>query len=318
MCSVQTCPSQASREMSQNATTILNTALREEVDAVNAIYGTDVVASVADSNSTDHLVLQIPEQSISFLLSFRHDYPETSPQVDGTHSTGKLGKGEGHYAVKLVQDTLEKAWIPGSVCLFDLIEEVGPRLVPLQDGASESSGQTVATAEESEARPEEVDEGAGLTNGPTGKLAIKDAATIPNWTVSDPITEKKSVFIARCVRVVDKGEATSFLADLLSTNKKVASATHNITAWRIQNTKTAVTVQDCDDDGETAAGGRLLHVMQLMDVWNVLVVVTRWYGGVKLGPDRFRLINQAAREALVRGGCFKLDEEKGLKKRGKK
>ena len=43
----------------------------------------------------------------------------------------------------------------------------------------------------------------------------------------------------------------------------------------------------------------LLHLLQVMDVWNCLVVVSRWFGGVKLGPDRFRLINQAAREALV-------------------
>ena len=59
----------------------------------------------------------------------------------------------------------------------------------------------------------------------------------------------------------------------------------------------APTYQDYDDDGESAAGGRLLHLLQLMDVWNVVVVVTRWYGGVHLGPDRFRLINAAAREA---------------------
>jgi len=46
-----------------------------------------------------------------------------------------------------------------------------------------------------------------------------------------------------------------------------------------------------------------------MDVWNVVVVVSRWYGGVKLGPDRFRLINMVARECLVMGGFVK-DREK--------
>lgn len=45
-------------------------------------------------------------------------------------------------------------------------------------------------------------------------------------------------------------------------------------------------MQDNDDDGEAAAGGRIAHLMQLMEVVNVLVVVSRWYGGVKLGPDR--------------------------------
>lgn len=39
----------------------------------------------------------------------------------------------------------------------------------------------------------------------------------------------------------------------------------------------------------------------IQNVWNVLVVVSRWYGGVKLGPDRFSIINNVAREAVVEG-----------------
>ena len=35
---------------------------------------------------------------------------------------------------------------------------------------------------------------------------------------------------------------------------------------------------------------------------NVLVVVTRYFGGIHLGPDRFKHINQAARNALELGG----------------
>ena len=82
-----------------------------------------------------------------------------------------------------------------------------------------------------------------------------------------------------------------------------------------------VIVQDSDDDGETAAGGRLLHLMQLMDVWNVVVVVTRWYGGVKLGPERFRCINAVAREALVKAGFLEgegIQQQQQKKKKGKK
>ena len=38
------------------------------------------------------------------------------------------------------------------------------------------------------------------------------------------------------------------------------------------------------------------------EVNNVLVVVTRYFGGIHLGPDRFKHINQAARNALELGG----------------
>jgi hypothetical protein len=65
---------------------------------------------------------------------------------------------------------------------------------------------------------------------------------------------------------------------------------------------------DCDDDGESAAGGRLAHLLEILDIENVLVVVSRWYGGTLLGPDRFKLINQAARDALDKAGF--LDDDK--------
>ena len=130
--------------------------------------------------------------------------------------------------------------------------------------------------------------------------------------------------MGRVARVTSLAQAQAFLDHLTATDRKVAAATHNISAWRIRQKKGdgegETVVQDYDDDGETAAGGRLLHVMQLMDVWNVVVVVTRWYGGIQLGPARFRLINDVGRDALVKGGFTKEEEvgvEKG-KKKGKK
>lgn len=48
-------------------------------------------------------------------------------------------------------------------------------------------------------------------------------------------------------------------------------------------------LQDYDDDGEAAAGGRLLHLLQMTDARNVCVVVSRWYGGILLGPSRFAI-----------------------------
>ena len=47
------------------------------------------------------------------------------------------------------------------------------------------------------------------------------------------------------------------------------------------------------------------------EVNNILVVVTRYFGGIHLGPDRFKHINQAARNALEAGGFL---DEPGVKK----
>ena len=96
----------------------------------------------------------------------------------------------------------------------------------------------------------------------------------------------------------------------------VQEATHNMVAWRIRGPPGSSTVfQDCDDDGETAAGGRMLHLLQLMDVWDVVVVVSRWYGGHKLGPRRFALINSAARDGFVKAGFVFEGDKSGKKKK---
>ena len=86
-----------------------------------------------------------------------------------------------------------------------------------------------------------------------------------------------------------------------STQHTLTNISTDITAWRIRG-ENGVQYQDCDDDGETAAGGRVLHLLELMGVWDAMVVVTRWYGGIHLGPDRFRIINLTARDAIVKAG----------------
>jgi putative IMPACT (imprinted ancient) family translation regulator len=45
--------------------------------------------------------------------------------------------------------------------------------------------------------------------------------------------------------------------------------------------------------------------MQILEVENVVVVVTRWFGGIHLGPDRFKDINNVARNALEECGFIR-------------
>ncbi len=73
--------------------------------------------------------------------------------------------------------------------------------------------------------------------------------------------------------------------------------------------------QDYDDDGESAAGGRLLKLLMLVGAQNVVVVVSRWFGGVLLGPSRFTHINNAARQLLDEFGYVSTKQTKGSKKK---
>lgn len=120
---------------------------------------------------------------------------------------------------------------------------------------------------------------------------------LPPIKHGEPITDRRSTFQPHLAPVVTPKQVKMVL-DKLYENKKIASATHNIHAYRIYCEDKQTFLQDCEDDGETAAGGRLLHLLQILDVRNVMVVVSRWYGGILLGPDRFKHINNCARNIL--------------------
>jgi putative IMPACT (imprinted ancient) family translation regulator len=334
---------------------LANRALADEVEAINSIYGDETLSITSSDERASYAILTLPDLPFSFLLTFAPDYPTapTAPHINGTQSTRSSSIGAGTAAAQVLRDVVARVWSPGQVCLFDVIEEAGGVLLLQQqqqrqqlqqhqhqvdhDGETEAARRTTDAEDERSAGslpPPMTTFTKDFDDDNTVSAAADDASAAsspPHWSTSEPVTEKKSVFVARCVAVSSRDEAASSVSHLLATDKKVASATHNIRAWRIRNLESSsgggggdgggggvggvVTVQqDCDDDGETAAGGRLLHLMQLMDVWNVVVVVTRWYGGTKLGPDRFRIINAVAREALVRGGFVQGLEEKGVEK----
>lgn len=109
------------------------------------------------------------------------------------------------------------------------------------------------------------------------------------------------------------------LVEELLLNKKVAQAKHNILAYRVQCGKKIEL--NYDEDGENQSGTRLTYLLEKLDVHNVAVVVTRWYffhfirlsikvivllffyryGGIHLGPDRFKHIANAAHQVLLEG-----------------
>ncbi|NXN94899.1 IMPCT protein, partial [Rhinopomastus cyanomelas] len=127
---------------------------------------------------------------------------------------------------------------------------------------------------------------------------VQEDEELPPIHHGSPLTDRRSTFQAHLAPVVTPRQVKRVL-DKLYENKKIASATHNIYAYRIYCEDKQTFLQDCEDDGETAAGGRLLHLMQILNARDVLVVVSRWYGGVLLGPDRFKHINNCARALLV-------------------
>ena len=79
----------------------------------------------------------------------------------------------------------------------------------------------------------------------------------------EPLIDRKSTFQAHAAEVMTVEQVSIVLGELKS-NRKISTATHNIVAYRIHDTVRQVFIQDCDDDGESAAGSRLLHLLQVI------------------------------------------------------
>lgn len=144
---------------------------------------------------------------------------------------------------------------------------------------------------------------------------------IPEIFSGEPITDRKSTFQAFLAHVVHPKQAMCVLAKLKE-NKKIANAAHNMWAFRIggdgKSKSSSPVIARCDDDGETHAGGRMLHLLEILDASNVIVIVTRWYGGILLGPDRFKHISNVTRNVLEQNGFLKEKKEAAGGKSAKK
>jgi hypothetical protein len=282
-----------------------NDAIQDELTSINSIFDEGTLSPINQGESI--FSLRLPSfPSIVLRIEFPADYPDAPISVLGTQSVGQdVPKGMGSRAVDVVRDVLAKIYRPGEACIYDLLEEVREALEKAEEDGD------LQLHDQSE------DQSPGIETAHQTSNPIVDLGPEPPWTVAPALTEKKSEFLARVAPVSSPEQAKQYVTHLLATDKRAARASHNMTAWRIKGPNDT-SYQDCDDDGETAAGSRMLHLMQLMDVWDVMVVVSRWYGGVKLGPDRFRIINTAAREALLLGGFAKDTKEGESKKKGKK
>ena len=93
------------------------------------------------------------------------------------------------------------------------------------------------------------------------------------------LTEKKSRFIASVFPVRSEEEALALIEDL---RKKYWDARHNCYAYTVGSNREHTRASD---DGEPAqtAGKPMLDVILGMDLYDTLVVVTRYFGGILLG-----------------------------------
>ena len=121
---------------------------------------------------------------------------------------------------------------------------------------------------------------------------------------------KKSRFICHAKRVYSEEEARDFIAAI---KKEHYKATHNCSAFIVGEKSE---IKRTSDDGEPSgtAGVPMLGVMENHQVTNVCFVVTRYFGGIKLGAGGLiRAYAGSVALAIKEIGLIEIKEQVGLR-----
>lgn len=132
--------------------------------------------------------------------------------------------------------------------------------------------------------------------------------TVAKEATAEQIIEK-SRFITYVKPVSTKEEADEFIAAI---KKKHKDATHNVPAMVLGE---KFQVQWASDDGEPqgTSGAPIVQMLVQEGITNVVIVVTRYFGGIKLGTGGLvRAYTGSAKLGLEAAGIYEVTEKKVL------
>lgn len=130
---------------------------------------------------------------------------------------------------------------------------------------------------------------------------MKEFNTIEKQETSE-LVEKKSKFIANIFYVSTIEEAESKLEQV---RKKYHDAKHNCYAYRVLNGENVIDRSSDDGEPSGTAGAPMLNILKKENLCNVLVVVTRYFGGILLGTGGLvRAYSQSTQDVIEKSNII--------------
>ncbi|MFW5787315.1 MAG: YigZ family protein [Halanaerobiales bacterium] len=143
---------------------------------------------------------------------------------------------------------------------------------------------------------------------------MKKNINIPAENIEIKNKVKDSIFYGNISIVKNKKEAKNFINTI---KEKYDDATHNVSAYRIGEGDSAL--EYADDDGEPSGSSAppVLQAIKGENLINTVIVVTRYFGGTKLGiGGLIRAYGDTARKAINKAGKKNLKTAYQIKIRG--
>ena len=110
-------------------------------------------------------------------------------------------------------------------------------------------------------------------------------------------TEGGSRFTVRGAKVDTIEDCRKLYRHLMLDPTNMA-ANHNTAVYRLYSPIGARTSDGYNDDGEFGMGRTVRDYLQQLDARNVIIFVTRIYGGVHIGPKRFTIVKDLVKQVI--------------------
>lgn len=243
----------------------------DEIVALQSIY--EDIDVLSDKCIEINFKAEVLEATLR--VEIAADYPESCPDV--SVQAFFLQRNEKSALI----DELKNMFSSGEPIVFEWAEKVR-EILTTADGEKTAR---LGAEEREKLKPVKKDE----------LDPINDIEIIAGETIID----RKSTFQPFYAKVNTVADALRFREKLLQ-NRKIASATHNMFVYKVN--ENGIVKSDADEDGESGAEGRMLHLVDITGAVDIAVIVTRWYGGIHLGGDRWKHINNCLRQILEDNG----------------
>ncbi|RFU74729.1 ribosomal s5 domain 2-type fold [Trichoderma arundinaceum] len=119
------------------------------------------------------------------------------------------------------------------------------------------------------------------------------------WATSKQLASKGSVFVAHAAPIKSPSMRQGLMKILFNKYPDLEKTADHV-AWAIRTSfgGSSLVQEASFDDGEAGCGKFMLELLREANITNTTVVLARWYGGVMLGPDRWRLMRECLNDAL--------------------
>lgn len=276
----------------------------EELLILSSMFPEEFIPASSESSPYHQIKISLTENlnESQYILLLKWKFPVNYPSIaciDPIIEATWIPPSVNSY----LKSQLIQKFVPGTTIILGWIEWLKEQVIAL--GLFNPNSQTATQP----TKKTLLDTNQNKTEENSKQMVVKFGTHEITIFHGEPITDRKSKFQAHLAHVETEQEI-QFVISELKKIKKIREglffiltfflktfhfhflkmnntlATHNIVAYRIQDAEDKLLKETRDDDGETGAGDKLLFLLQKKNALGVVVIVTRWFGGILLGNDR--------------------------------